>query len=75
MANSSRIYREKAVDLTKVLRLFFIRRLRRTDIYSVDRVRFYTAEIVLALQTLHKNKVVYRDLKPENILLDEAGKP
>lgn len=75
MANSSRIYREKAVDLTKVLRLFFIHRLRRTDIYSADRVRFYTAEIVLALQTLHKNKVVYRDLKPENILLDEAGKP
>ncbi|GMI04854.1 hypothetical protein TrLO_g15116 [Triparma laevis f. longispina] len=35
--------------------------------------RFYTAEITLALEELHRNGIVYRDLKPENILLDEIG--
>ncbi|TYZ67416.1 hypothetical protein PybrP1_003218 [[Pythium] brassicae (nom. inval.)] len=35
--------------------------------------RFYAAELVLALEHLHRVKVAYRDLKPENILLEESG--
>jgi len=35
--------------------------------------QFYCAEIVLALEELHLNGIVYRDLKPENILLDGEG--
>ncbi len=31
------------------------------------------AEIVLALEYLHNNDVLYRDLKPENILVDAEG--
>jgi serine/threonine protein kinase len=36
-------------------------------------MRFYSAQISLALQHLHHQQVVYRDLKPENILLDRDG--
>lgn len=31
------------------------------------------AEVVLAIEFLHQNNILYRDLKPENILVDESG--
>ena len=47
--------------------------LKRSKIFSVDRARFYTAEILIALEYLHSQSVVYRDLKAENILIDTSG--
>ena len=38
-----------------------------------DLVRFYTAQVAIALQHLHEFGIAYRDLKPENILIDEDG--
>ncbi|XP_059498754.1 beta-adrenergic receptor kinase 1-like [Stegostoma tigrinum] len=35
--------------------------------------RFYTAEIILGLEHMHKHSIVYRDLKPSNILLNRSG--
>ena len=47
--------------------------LQREHRFDEDRARFYSAELLLALETLHELDVVYRDLKPENILLDYNG--
>lgn len=41
--------------------------------FPVDQVRIYIAEIVLAMEQLHKRNVIYRDIKLENILLDADG--
>lgn len=45
----------------------------RSHRFSEERARFYAAEVILALDHLHKKKYVYRDLKPGNILLDNDG--
>ena len=47
--------------------------LQKDGRFSEERAKFYIAELVLALEHLHDNDIVYRDLKPENILLDANG--
>eukprot|EP01116_Phalansterium_solitarium_P020265 TRINITY_DN5913_c0_g1_i1.p1 TRINITY_DN5913_c0_g1~~TRINITY_DN5913_c0_g1_i1.p1 ORF type:complete len:475 (+),score=170.50 TRINITY_DN5913_c0_g1_i1:81-1505(+) len=38
-----------------------------------EHVRFYMAEILLALEYLHMNGFIYRDLKSENVLIQASG--
>jgi len=47
--------------------------LEREGIFMEDMASFYLAEILLALEHLHSEGIIYRDLKPENILLDSVG--
>lgn len=41
--------------------------------FTEEDVKFYLAELALALSHLHSIGIIYRDLKPENILLDQDG--
>ncbi|KAH7047617.1 kinase-like domain-containing protein [Macrophomina phaseolina] len=47
--------------------------LQKEQRFDINRARFYTAELLCALECLHGFNVIYRDLKPENILLDYTG--
>ncbi|KAK6028061.1 kinase domain protein [Ostertagia ostertagi] len=48
-------------------------RLSKEVMFTEEDVKFYLAELTLALEHLHSLGIVYRDLKPENILLDADG--
>lgn len=47
--------------------------LIKKDILSEDDSRFYIAETILAIESVHKHDYIHRDLKPDNILLDKEG--
>nr|GMC48135.1 serine/threonine-protein kinase tricorner [Ipomoea batatas] len=47
--------------------------LMREDILAEDVARFYIAESVLAIHSIHQHNYVHRDIKPDNLILDKNG--
>ena len=39
------------------------------NLFEENEAKFYIAELILAIEHLHKINIIYRDLKPENILI------
>ena len=47
--------------------------MNEKDILTEKEAKFYIAEIILAVDSLHKNNCIHRDIKPENIFIDKYG--
>ena len=47
--------------------------LRKQGKLSESTTKIYIAEILLAIQYLHKREIIFRDLKPDNIVIDRDG--
>ncbi|KAI3460230.1 hypothetical protein Pfo_016893 [Paulownia fortunei] len=47
--------------------------LMREDVLSEDVARFYIAESILAIHSIHQHSYVHRDIKPDNLILDRNG--
>lgn len=43
------------------------------EVFTEEETRFYIAQLVLAVDSIHRIEFVHRDLKPDNILLDRHG--
>nr|CAH7764215.1 unnamed protein product [Callosobruchus chinensis] len=48
-----------------------LKQIDKCGCFTIDCARYYTAEMVLALEYLHSKGIVHRDLKPENVLFDD----
>ncbi|KAM6377884.1 citron Rho-interacting kinase isoform 4-T4 [Pluvialis apricaria] len=46
---------------------------RYEDQLDESMVRFYLAELILAIHSVHQMGYVHRDIKPENVLIDRTG--
>ena len=47
--------------------------LQKRNRLTENEARFYAAQLVLAIEIMHKRNILYRDLKPENVLIDAEG--
>ncbi|KAH0812318.1 hypothetical protein GEV33_010471 [Tenebrio molitor] len=48
-----------------------LQQINKDTCFSVECTKYYSAELVLALEYLNAKGIVHRDLKPENVLFDE----
>ena len=47
--------------------------LMERDILPEQEAKFYAAEIVMAIESVHKLDCIHRDLKPDNVLINSDG--
>ena len=47
--------------------------LIKKDILSEAEAKFYIAELILAIESIHKLDCIHRDIKPDNVLIDKTG--
>ena len=47
--------------------------LMAKDILPEQEAKFYAAEIVMTIESVHKLDCIHRDLKPDNVLIDSDG--
>ncbi len=49
------------------------RRVLRFKKLGEEGIRFLAANVILGLEELHRNDIMYRDLKPENVIIFQDG--
>ena len=47
--------------------------IRDIGLLNKEQTQFYIASILLAINHLHKKKIIYRDIKPENVMVNSKG--
>ena len=70
-AFTSKNYLYMVLDLCPGGDLFSL--VQRHQKFTPNEAKLLFAEVVIAVEHLHQNNILYRDLKPENILIDEWG--
>ncbi|XP_010435319.1 PREDICTED: serine/threonine-protein kinase OXI1-like isoform X1 [Camelina sativa] len=62
-----------AIDYCPGRDLNSLRKKQSEEMFSDEIIKFYAAELVIALEYLHNQGIVYRDLKPDNVMIQENG--
>jgi serine/threonine protein kinase len=70
-AFQSKEYLHFVVDFCSGGELFYL--LQCKSRFSESQAKFYFAEMLLGLEYVHSQNVLYRDLKPENVFVDIDG--
>ena len=47
--------------------------IRDIGLLNKEQTQFYVASMLLAINHLHKKKIIYRDIKPENVMVSVKG--
>ena len=71
-----RTYKDKnnlyfLVQCIKGMELFDV--MREIGLLNTYDSQFYIASLLLCIEYLHTNLIIYRDIKPENIMVDSEG--